>query len=302
MKKIFEGKIFWIDIVSPDKEDLDYLKNNFHLHPLIIEELKNTSSRTKAEVYDDYVFLVLHLPSWNLEEKNSYPWEIDFILKKDAIITVCYEENAEIKQELMEKIYNKEFESLYLNDSVKLFHFIIENFLNFALRQISHIQEKIDAVEKEIFRGKQEKIIPDIAFIKRDIINFRKIFQYLKENLLSLERKSSSIFGEDKKIYFDDLVGESSKVENLINGFQDTINALESTNNSLIEHKNNVLTKIYTVISFVTWPALLIVSMYQMNTRFLPLTGLPYDFFIVIGLAFTPSVIFYLYMKAKKII
>ena len=270
MRQIFKGKITWVDITCPVDEDIKYLRKNYRFHPIILEELKTPSQRDKAEMYDGYIFLVTHFPCWNDVEKKSYPWELDVILGKNTLITVCYEKSVEMREEFMEKVYTKDFETLYLNDTIKLLYFIVEYFLDFAIRQIVHIQEKINEVERNIFDGKSENAISDISFIKRDILNFQRIFRYLKENLSSLSRQGPRIFGESKRVYFDDLVGDSVKVENLIDGFKDNIESLENTNNSLIEHKINLLTRIYTILSLITWPTLLIVSAYQMNTRYLP--------------------------------
>jgi magnesium transporter len=302
MRQIFKGKITWVDITSPNEEDIDYLRKNYSFHPLIIEELKSASQREKAEVYDSYIFLVIHFPCWDNREQKSYPWELDIIIAKDSLVTVCRETNVEMREELMEKVYSKDFENLYLDDSVKLLYFILEYFFDFAMRQIAHIEEKIDLVEKDIFQGKSEQVIPNISFVKRDILSFQRTFKYLKETLKSLSRQGPRIFGEKKRIYFEDLVGDSVKVENLISSFKDNIESLEDTNNSLIEHKINILTRVYTILSLITWPALLVISAYQMNTRFLPFVGSANDFWIILFVAFIPSAVIFFCLKKKQLL
>lgn len=302
MRQIFKGKITWVDVVCPTPEDVEYLRKNYRFHPVILEEIKSPSHRNKTETYDGYIFLVTHFPCWNDWEKKSSPWELDIILNKNTLITISYEKTTAMRDELMEKVYTKDFEKTYLNDTIKLLYFVTEYFLDFATRQIYHIQKKIDEVEKEIFQGKSEPVIPKISFIKRDILNFQRIFRHLKENLHSLSRQGPRLFGENKRIYFDDLAGDSAKVENLIDSFRDNIESLENTNNSLIEHKINLLTRIYTILSLVTWPALLITSIYQMNTSYLPLIGGRYDFWLILLVGFAPSLLIFLYLKRKKLL
>jgi magnesium transporter len=302
MRQIFKGKITWVDITSPNEEDIDFLRKNYGFHPLILEELKDFSQRDKAEVYDSYIFLVTHFPCWDDVEKQSLPWELDIIITKDTLITVCYKNKIEMREEFMEKVYSKDFENFYLTDPIKLLYFTLEYFLDFAMRQIAHIQEKINEVEKNIFQGKPEQAIPNISFIKRDILNFQRTFRYLKETLNSLARQGPRIFGEKKRIYFEDLVGDSVKVENLITSFKDNIESLENTNNSLIEHKINILTRIYTILSLITWPALLMISAYQMNTQYLPFVGSPHDFWFILFIAFIPSALIFTYLKKKKLL
>jgi len=302
MRQIYKGKITWVDITSPTKEDIEYLQKNYRFHPLILKELETLSQRNKAEVYENYLFLITHFPNWDSKKQTSLPWELDIIISSKVLVTVGYSEVCETHLELTEKIYQKDFEKEYLTDTVKLLHFIFEHYLDFATRQLVHIQEKINLIEEQIFQHKQQEVIPVLSFVKRDILNFRRIFRYLKEDLASLARRGPRLFGENSKIYFDDMVGDSLRVENVIENFKDTLESLENTNNSLIEHKINVLTKVYTIISFITWPTLLIVSMYQMNTQYLPFIGYHYDFFIVLAIAFMPSVFIYQYLKRKNLL
>jgi magnesium transporter len=301
MRQIYKGKITWVDITAPDQEDLNYLQKNYHFHPLILKELETLTQRNKAEIYNNYIFLVTHFPSWDVQKQTSQPWELDIILSPKVLVTVSYNEISEAHLELKEKVYQKDFDKEYLTDTFKLLYFIIEYYLEFAMRQLTHIQEKIDTIEEQIFTHHQQEVIPVLSYVKRDILNFRRIFQYLKEDLASLARRGPRLFGENSRIYFEDLIGDSLRVDNVIENFKDTIESLENTNNSLIEHKINVLTRIYTIISFVTWPTLLIISMYQMNTHYLPFIGYRYDFFVILLIAFFPSLLIHLYLKKKKL-
>ena len=301
MRQIYKGKITWVDISSPNEEDIQYLQKTYHFHPLILKELEGLSQRNKAEIYNNYMFLVTHFPHWDSRKQTSQPWELDIIISHKVLVTVNYSEISEAHLELKEKVYQKDFEKEYLNDTFKLLHFIIEYYLDFAMRQIAHIQEKLDALEEQIFTHQQQKVIPVLSFVKRDILNFRRIFQYLKQDLDSLDRRGPRIFGEASKIYFDDMISDSLRVENVIENFKDTIESLENTNNSLIENKINILTRTYTILSFITWPTLLIISMYQMNTSILPFVGLRYDFFIILIISFTPSIFLYFLLRKKKL-
>jgi len=302
MKQVFRGKIIWIDIHNPTNQDLEYVAKNYKLHPLILKELGTPSQRSKAEIYNDYIYLVTHFPYWDPVKQTSVPWELDVIIAKHSLITSSHGPMIDAHQEILEQVYQKDFEDNYLNEVSKLFYFIFTQYLNFAMRQIVHIQEKINKIEGEIFAGKHQQVIPLISYTKRDVLNFRRIFRYLKEDINSLVRRGPMILGEGSKIYFEDLMGESLRVDNIIEGFKDTIESLENTNNSYIEYKINLLTKIFTVVSFVGWPTLIIISAFQMNVKNLPLIGKPYDFFLVLGVALIPAIVFYLILKKKKLL
>ena len=303
MLQNFKGKLTWIDLVNPSKEELDHIKNQWNLHPLILEELKGPSARTKAEGYGDYIFMVLHFPNWNPNTQTSEPYELDVVLGPNYLITASYQDGAEMREELMEKVCYEEFEQKYLNgEPVELFYFIIECFLVFAMRQISHIDDKITQVSSEIFKGRNSALIKNISYAKRDILDFRRIYRLLEVTFNSLTRVGPRVFGEKSRPYFDDLAGDSVKIGNTVESFADTIESLETTNHALIENKTNILTRIYTILSFITWPTLLVISTFQMNAHFNPLTGKYQDYFLMILVALIPSILLYFILKKKKII
>ena len=303
MLQTYKGKTTWLDLVNPSLDELDHVKQTWKIHSLIIEELKGPSARTKAEKYGDYIFMVLHFPNWNPITKTSEPYELDVVLGPEYIITASYQEETEMRRSLMERVCYKDFEDKYLNgEAVELFHFIIECFLDFTMRQISHIDDKISNISERIFKGEHKKMIQEISYVKRDILDFRRIYRLLEVILSSLARVGPRIFGVESSIYFDDLAGDSVKVGNTIENFADTIDSLEMTNNSLIEHKTNLLTRIYTILSFITWPTLLVVSSFQMNAKYNPLTGKYQDYFLMILVALIPSILLYFILKKKKII
>ncbi len=114
MKQVYKGKILWIDINTPTKEDIDYLTKNFKFHPLILKELTSPTQRNRAEIYDDYMYIVTHFPSWDPVKQTSSPWELDIIITKYSLITVSYGSVIDAHQELLEQVYQKDFETVYL--------------------------------------------------------------------------------------------------------------------------------------------------------------------------------------------
>ena len=67
--EITKGKITWIDIVHPTDADLVWLQKKFHLHPLLMHELKGPSARSRVEFYDNYLYLIYHFPVYDQLEK-----------------------------------------------------------------------------------------------------------------------------------------------------------------------------------------------------------------------------------------
>lgn len=296
MKTIL-AKNNWIDILSPSKEDINYLNEHYKIHPVIIDELEHPSARSKVREYDGYLYLVLHFPYWNSNTQTSNPYEIDVILTKTSLITVRYQKDTDIEKgvaDLRNEITDE--------TSLTIFYKLVEFFLEFASREMYHISEKIKEVEKGTFSHRESQMVLKISYIKRDILDFRRIFRWLQSILSSLDRIGPRVFGSEYKIYFDDLEGDSLKVENTIENLADIISSLEQTNNSLIQTRIDTLNKVYTTISAITWPTLLIISTYQMSLNNMPLADLPNAYWRIVAISVIPSIFLYIYLKSKKLV
>ena len=98
IKQFRHQDILWVDVTKPTKEDLDKLAKEYNLHSLVENELATPSSRSHADVYDSYVYMVLHFPACyycttpkSKKKNNDDNQEVDFILGKNFLITVHYE-------------------------------------------------------------------------------------------------------------------------------------------------------------------------------------------------------------------
>jgi magnesium transporter len=300
MKKEINSQINWIDLVNPTDEDLNHLKQKYDLHEILISELKEPSTRTKIEIYDRLMFIVYYLPNYNEEEQNSKAIEIDFLLTKDSIITVRYQNYIMIDQ-IFDSLKN-DLSNYYLNQTpAHLLYYILEEGLTFSLRQLVHIHDKIQKIEDELFEKENHKeLIKKIAIIKRDVLNQRLIAKPQHPILESLKQKGVQFFGKDLEIYFNDLLGDYEKVWINLDNLKETIESLENTNNTFFESKTNEIVKILTIITFIMFPFSVIPNMFGMNIDFIPFSTSLYGFWYVIALITFITLIFLTIIKIKK--
>ena len=92
---------------------------------------------------------------------------------------------------------------------------------------------KLERIENEIFEGRSDEIVRDISNVKQEIINFRKIVRPQRAVLGDLERTKSRYIAEELDIYFDDINDASERVWQMLEGYKETVEALEDTNESV---------------------------------------------------------------------
>jgi len=302
MEKIQIQNLTWIDIVDPDKRDIEYLKEIFDFHPVVLKELLSPTLRPKVEHYDGYLFMVLHFPIYHPPEKTTKSMELDFLITESALITVRYATIQPLQDFWKKCQADKQY--LYFQDSpALLLHCMLEELNNFSFRQIDHISKKIDDVEKNIFlREKEEEMVEKISVIMRDILDFRRTLKPQKTILDSLKLRGTEFFGKKMGPYFADIVGDHLRVWNLLENHKETIESLQKTNDSRLSYKLGDIMRILTIISFITFPLSIIVGFFGMNVfDKIPIVRQnPYTWLVVLVFLLIITVTMIIYFRRKK--
>ena len=292
--------ITWIDIQNPKRKDLKYLRKNFSFHELVLEELLRPGHRPKVEHHDGYIFLILYYPAFNKIKKETFPREIDILVTKTHIITSHYETIIPVKT-LFEQI--RQYETAkkeYMSESTgHMLFYIVKGILENALVKLENIENEVDYIENEIFKGEERRMVLEISVAKRDIIDFRRILAPQASVFESLLSDGAEFFGNELKPHFEDLRGTFGIVWNEIQDHRETIQALAETNESLLSAKINEIIKVLTVFSVIVLPLTLIASIWGMNIENMPLTSVS-GFWVLIGIMVTILVAMIGYFKKKK--
>jgi len=294
MKTITENNLSWVDIEKPTQKDLDWLKNNFNIHTVVLDELIPFSQREKVEYFENYLFLAMHVPIFHQKKKTTRPIELDVLITENRLITI-HNEPIEPLKDFIKKCEKSDFKSKYFSSTTgHLFYWISEALLNFAERQLTHIGKNINQVEDKMFKGKERDLIREISIIKRDILDFRIAIRPLNRIFNSLANRGINFWPEksdDLKICFIDLVGDYERIWSEIDNYTDTINALEDTHANLLSIKTNTIIKTFTMLSFITFPAMLVAAILQTN---------PVNFWIIAVVIVFTTTFMWLYFKTKK--
>lgn len=294
MERTF-GEITWVDLIKPSKKNLDDLRRKFKLHEVIVKELEEPSVRSKVETYGNYLYMIYYFPVFDPKEQTSRRSEIDFIITKDAVVTIHYEEIEPLKQV---KDGFPTFAS-----SFDLTYRILTSLLNYQDRQLRHIRDKVEAVGVMLFKNKERDVLRTISRLKRDISEYRIISRHQSPIIHSLT-SNTKFFGDENatRPYMDALLGDHTKILNLIDDYRNAVMDYEDTNNQLLNLRINDAMKTFTILSFLTFPFVLLVAIVDMSVSNNPFRSLPHGFEIVVGLVVVGMIVLYNYFKNRRLL
>ncbi len=279
MAEIKTEKINWLDFQAPSEKEISEIKKRFNLHPLVIEEFSTPTLRPKAAEYGNCIYLAIHIPLYDTKNKTTYPGELDIAICENSLITTHDLEICQLTNLFNELKKSKKKRGLYMNQSPgALLRYILEILLESCFPRLDHISKKLDHIEKEIFSDHEKEMVFEISLVKRDILNFRRTMKPQRTVFESLLRDSKYIEPELRP-YFQDLIGTNIRIWNMLESAKETIESLESTNNSLLSNQLDMTMKVLTIFSAIMLPLTFYSNVMSMSID-IPLHNNPDAFWI----------------------
>ncbi len=285
------AKVRWIDIVNPSDEDLAFLRSEFSIHPVILDEIKQPSSMARVEVYKEYLYFIHYFPRYDTTDESSQRAEVDMIVTKSAVITVRYEDVGET------------FSSFRLKretSSLAVVCELLKHLMKFEERQLRHIREKVEAVSKELFAGHEADVLRRITYLKRDVSEYRIIARLQEGMVRSLASKGVKFWGGDAEVYLTDLLGDQLKIVNQVADYREAITDFEGTNNQLMNLKINRVMQRLTSLSGVAFPVLLLAGLFTMGAKDTPLVHMENGFWIILCIMAALVLVTFAYFRRKN--
>ncbi|MBI1999384.1 MAG: magnesium transporter CorA family protein [Parcubacteria group bacterium] len=300
-KKHTYDSLTWIDLESPTKDDTRALIEEFGIHSLVADELLSPTLRSRVETHGDYIFLILHFPTVMHSHGGRTEQEIDFIVGKHFIVTAHYEPVDALDE--FSKLF--EINSVIGANAGKmhagfLFFHMARELYKQASDELDHMRKELTRIEESIFRGEEHAMVQSLSRIGRKLLTFKRAVRPHREVLESFASVGAKLFGKEFAYYLHAITGEQYKIFSALESDIDTLDALRATNDSLLSTKTNDIMRVLTIMAFVTFPLVLVTSVFGMNTAYLPVVGLPNDFWIIVGFMVAATIGFFLFFKSKK--
>ncbi len=293
----------WIHLDPPiDPETVSALRERFGWHPLDVEDVLSKRQRPKVDDYvdDGYLFGVLHFPAYDKNVQRLNAGELDFFLGPDYLVTISNVHLLPVTRLFNHVQEDERFrEQLFSKGSGRLLYEVLDDLFDYCFPILDKIAYKLDSIEDDIEDRRSEEIVTDISKVKQEIISYRKIIKPQRPALRLLERHIERFLPEELELYFDDLVDASERIWDLLDNYKEVVEALESTNESVISHRQNDVLRILTVFSVILLPLTLISGIFGMNVLF-PGEHTHAAFWAIVGLMVTVIVGMIGFFKYKR--
>ena len=267
VRSIANGKLTWFYIEKPTPQEVAFLAQRFHFHPLDLDDVLSRIQRPKIDEYEDYLFMVLHFPVFDQENRITRPSEINIFVGENYVVTVhCTGDLKALAAFFQECEDDKESRERYLGRSSGfLLYHIIDRLVGSGFPILDKVTQNLDDIEDIILTKVTPETVRQISLIRRDLISFRRVIHPQIAVIETLEKGEYPFLKEEEEIYFGDIADHIRKIWGGLEDCKDVIEGLADTSNWLTSHRIQEVMRILTVFMAIVMPVEVVASIEGSN-------------------------------------
>lgn len=287
--------VTWTNVEEPTNDELAAMVREVDLSPVDAEFIVRGNLRPEITVQENYILILIYVPVFHKKLRVTSGTALYFLVTPNQLYTLQYEPIVPLQKIIKDFTEHPEKQEEYFNDdALSLTLHIISQLNNSSFRKISRLAKHIEIAEDAVFQGNERKMVEEVAILSRDVLDFRKI---IRPEVSLFATMPDQPFDEHIKIQWKRISGQVNQMWELLQSLHDSAKELRTTNDSLLQHKENELLRLLSLYSILVIPALLLGGSFNS-------TNSPYEimFWIVFVTLVLCLGIVFLRAKRRKVI
>lgn len=300
--------VTWINIDNvPPLKFLQELGLGFNLHPVILEDITNPNQRPKAEVLDDYVYIVLKMlipaesgcTGKNCVGSSFFSEQVSIVVARKFLITLQQGIRGDAF-DYARNLIRKEKTHIRHAGTDYLAYELINDVATNYFKVLEDLGERIERLEDDLMKKPSSQILNGIYSLKRDILEIRKAVWPLREVVDCLERGDSPLIKKSTLIYLRDIYTRVTQVIDILEIYKDTVSGMLDIYLSSVSNRLNSVMKVLTIITTIFMPLSFLAGLYGMNFHYMPGLSSAWGFWVIVGAMLLVALFMIRYAKKRK--
>jgi len=291
--------VSWININGLNNtKEIEKIGDHYGLHPLILEDIVNTSQRPKIDEYESYLFIVVKMLYYDKDDLIVSE-QVSFVLGSNYVLSF-QEADGDVFDSVRDRIRAKKGRIRNLGPDYLLYA-LIDSVVDHYYEIIETMGNKIEELEDHLFSGNpKEEITAEIQSLKREVLRVRKAIFPLRETINRIEKFEHKLIHKKTIHFFRDIYDHIVQVSENIDIYREMIWGLMDMYMTTISNKMNEVMKVLTIIATIFIPLTFIAGIYGMNFNNMPELQYKYSYFILWGIMLILFIGMLFYFKRKK--
>ena len=286
----------WIGVAEPDGAELEAVAQEFHLHPLAVEDAVKAQQRPKLEVYGDSVFVVLKAARYVDSEEVVELAQLMLFIGDGFVVTVRHGESDVLAgvRSTIEDIPDE-----LGCGPLGVLHAVLDRVVDDYATVLRGLDVDIEEIEKQVFSDDTANHARRVYKLKREVLDFRQAVLPLAEPLERLIEGRIPQAGKVPAEYFRDVHDHVLRVADRIEAVDALLDSALSANLAQVSVRQNEDMRKISAWVAIAGVSTLIAGVYGMNFEHMPELGWLFGYPFALGIMVVSSVWLYLNFRRR---
>lgn len=292
--------INWIDVDGiHEPKVVAALGQQYHLHPLLLEDVLNTEQKPKIDIYDEttssngngsvkpsgtVVFVTLKMIHHSRQRQELDVEHVSLVLGKNYLISFQEERTRDIFEPVIERIKASAGKTRR-NGADYLLYALMDVIVDHYFLITERIGEKMDELEEQIVQERaNQQTLATLYTLKRELAFIRRTVYPVRDIINTLLREESDVIQRNTQPYLRDLADHVTQVIETLESYRELTAGLMDVYYSIVSNRMNSVMKTLTIFSAIFMPLTFIVGVYGMNFDNMPELHTRHGYFVVWGI------------------
>jgi magnesium transporter len=243
----------WVDLLSPDIDDLNVIAEELGLHELAIADAVNARQRPKLDRYATHQFLSMYAVHLDMATGQLKLSELSAFITPQALITVHQDDQFDMATVIDRWDGSPD---LAVNGVGFLLHGLIDVVVDSHFEAVRSLDEEIERLEDLLFdKTPHDSDVQRRSFeLRKSLVTLRRVVLPMREVVNSLMRRDSKIVQDEMTPYYQDVYDHVLRATEWTESLRDLVTTIMETNLTIQGNRLNVITKKVT-----SWAAIIAV-------------------------------------------
>jgi len=262
--------VVWINVEGVhDVALLEKLAPAFGLHPLVVEDIANTSQRPKIEDYGETLYAVLRMLYYHENRHDLASEQVSLILGIDFVLSFQEGIEGHVFNAVRERLRAGKGRLRHEGPDFLLYS-LMDEVVDSYFGVLERLGDRIEHLDEQMASSQLPEVSRPLHRLKRHMIWLRKAVWPLRELLLSLDRGESTLVRPSTRVYLKDVYDHTIEIIETVETYRDVLSSMLEIHLTLITNRLNEVMKVLTVIATIFIPLTFITGIYGMNFRHMP--------------------------------
>jgi magnesium transporter len=296
-----ENHVNWLDVDGVHEASIiEAIGKQYHLHPLLLEDVLNTEQKPKLEHFGEQnIFVVMKMLQFNEDTNEVESEHVALVLGQNYLISFQELHKSDVFVAIFERL-KASVGKTRKGKADYLFYSLCDLVVDNYFVTLEKFSEKLEELEIKIIENPHKDDQTILYELRRELMQIRKAVLPLRDIFGSLTRDTSELIHASTIIYLRDVYDHILQILESIETYREMIENIQNIYLTSLSNKMNSVMKTLTVFTAIFMPLTFIAGIYGMNFDNMPELHHPSGYFYTLGGMVLIAIAFWIYFKWKK--